>query len=162
MQWARAEVLSTAGWSAASSAGRGHGGEHHRGDELGRVPGLAQTRSLAQRVLLAVRRQRVQQRPALAAQDGLEGACDRRLGICGSGGHALQATCRARARPSRADVEDELSAGVAVLEQLVGAADLRQRQDLRDLQRIAAAAHTLREPVAQTREIGRASCRERV
>ena len=35
VQWARAEVLSTVRWSGASSASRGHGGEHHRGDELG-------------------------------------------------------------------------------------------------------------------------------
>ena len=35
MQWVQAEVVSTTGWSAASSTSRGHDGEQHRGDELG-------------------------------------------------------------------------------------------------------------------------------
>src|SRR5690606_21919649 len=49
--------------------------------------------------------------------------------------------------PSRADVEDELPAGVAVLEQGMGACDLLQRQHLGDLERVAAAAHALCEAV---------------
>ena len=56
-------------------------------------------------------------------------------------GHGSRETC------SRAHIDDELAAGVAVLEDPMGLGDLCERQHLRDLEGVGARAHPVDEVV---------------